>query len=260
MTYLPKKLNFINYNPENSYNDNSLFLGKYNSYRKVTYSPLTMGQRVSVAAFSEPSRVVGGDFYEIFPIDGTKVGVIIADACGKGLGAAKMILHIQSLLKIEMENGHSVEQTLQSMNDDLEFSVRSDKFVTLFFGILDTATMEFEYGNAGHDLPLIFHSDNTYEWLDSTGPGLGIIPGANFDTRRHFLKQNDLLFLYTDGITDVFDDYSEIYGEKRMLECLSRHRWYPPESIIDAIIRDAEKFSSFDTVSDDRTMIVMKIL
>jgi len=109
-------------------------------------------------------------------------------------------------------------------------------------------------------LPLILHQDNSYEWLDSTGPGLGIISGANFDIDKRYLDPNDMLFFYTDGVTDVFNDYSEIYGEKRMLDCLSKHRWYPPESIIDALIRDIESFSSSESVPDDRTMIIMKIL
>ena len=142
----------------------------------------------------------------------------------------------------------------------LEYSVSNDKFATLFFGVLDTGTREFTYANAGHDLPVVLHENNTYEWLNSTGPGLGIISGANFDTRKLLLQPNDLLFLYTDGVTDVFNDYSEIYGEERMVECLSRHRWYPPASIIDAVIHDVEDFSSYDAVCDDRTMIVMKIL
>jgi len=260
MVYLPGKLNPMKYNPDNSFNDQSSFFDKYNSYRKITYTPLTLGQQLSVAAFSEPSRMVGGDFYQVFLLDQNRVGVIIADACGKGLGAAKMILHIQSLLKFEIENGHSIEQTLQNINDNLEDSISSGKFVTFFFGVLDTHTKEFYYANAGHDLPLILHQDSSYEWLNSTGPGLGIIPGANFDTDKRYLQQNDLMFFYTDGVTDVFNDYSEIYGENRMLECLLKHRWYPPESIIDAIIRDVGKFASSDTVPDDRTMIVLKIL
>jgi sigma-B regulation protein RsbU (phosphoserine phosphatase) len=260
MAHLPKKLNFLYYNPENPFTDQISGFDKYNSYQMLTYAPLTNSQPLAVAAFSEPSRLVGGDFYEVFQKTPEKVGVIIADACGKGLGAAKMILHIQSLLKFELENGNSIEQTLENINDNLEDYISNGKFVTLFFGVLNINTRELLYANAGHDLPLILHQDNSYERLDSTGPGLGIIPGANFDIDKRYLDPNDMLFFYTDGVTDVFNDYSEIYGEKRMLDCLSKHRWYPPESIIDALIRDIESFSSSDTVPDDRTMIIMKIL
>jgi len=225
----------------------------------VTYTPLTLSQKVSVAAFSEPSRMVGGDFYEVFQLDEKNIGVIIADACGKGIDAAKMVIQIRGLLKNEIENEESIQSTLQNINDKIEDYFANGKFVTLFFGILDTDSKEFSYANGGHDLPVLLHQDNTYEWLDSTGPGLGIIPGANYDTDKRYLRTNDLLFLYTDGVTDVFNEYSEIYGEERMLDCLHKYRWYPPQTIIDQLIKDVEKFSSSVIVPDDRTMIVLKI-
>jgi sigma-B regulation protein RsbU (phosphoserine phosphatase) len=258
MAYLPKKLDFLHYNHDNPFTEPNGYLEKYNAYRMVTYSPLTLNQNLNVAAFSEPSRVVSGDFYIIYQKDHDRVGVIIADACGKGLGAAKLILHIKSLLKLEMENGHTIEQVLQNLNDSLDDAMQNGKFITLFFGIINTRSRELLYANAGHDLPIILHQDSSYEYLNSTGPGLGILRGANFDIEKRFLNPNDLLFFYTDGVTDVFNDFSEIYGQQRLLDCLSKHRWYPPESIIDSLLIDVEQFSASDTILDDRTMVVMK--
>lgn len=236
------------------------FNGKYNSYRMVTFTPLTLNQKVAVSAFSEPSRVLSGDFYDVFQMDEHRIGVVIADACGKGMQAARMIIQVRELLKNELEAKSTIEETLQNVNDNVESALVNGKFITLFFGIFDSESNKFTYANAGHDLPVILHENQSHEWLKSTGPGLGIIPGANYDTDIRYLQANDLLILYTDGVTDVFNDYSEIYGEQRMLECLSRFMWYPPHSIIDALIKDIGHFSQSDTVPDDRTMIVLKVL
>jgi serine phosphatase RsbU (regulator of sigma subunit) len=260
MARLPKKLAMDPFMAENFLMRDAPVLQKYNSYRMVTYTPLTLSQKVQVAAFSEPSRVVGGDFYEVIQLDQTRVGIIIADVCGKGLAAARAVLQIQGLLKKNMETGASIPDILQLINDKIEDFIVSGKFVTLFYGILNTDTRELRYANAGHDLPVVLHYDNSYEWLKSTGPGLGIIPGANFELETRTFKANDLIFFYTDGVTDVFNDYSEIYGEDRMLECLSKNKWYAPQTIIDAVIRDVSRFSSSTTVPDDRTMIVLKLL
>ena len=103
MARLPNKLAIDPFMPENFLLRESPSLQKYNSYRMVTYTPLTLSQKVQVAAFSEPSRVVGGDFYEVFQLDQQKMAIIIADVCGKGLAAAKMVLHIQGLIKQQID-------------------------------------------------------------------------------------------------------------------------------------------------------------
>lgn len=234
--------------------------GKYNSYRMVSFSPLTLNQNVAVAAFSEPSRMLSGDFYDVFPMDMNRFGVIIADACGKGPEAARLIMQVRELLKIELEAKSSIEETMKNVNDNVESILINGKFITLFFGIYDSTANIFTYANAGHDLPVIIHENQSHEWLKSTGPGLGIIPGANFDTDICYLQPNDVMILYTDGVTDVFNDYSEIYGEQRMVECLSRFMWYPPHSMIEAVMKDIGHFAQSERVPDDRTMIVLKVL
>jgi sigma-B regulation protein RsbU (phosphoserine phosphatase) len=259
MARIPRKLNMNSFSPDNFMLPDAPALQRYNAYRLVTYSPLTLNQSVRVAAFSEPSRVVGGDFYEVFQLDQHRMGILIADVCGKGLVAARMVLQIQELLKQQTDTNAPIPLILQRVNDQIEDFVISGKFVTLFYGILNTETGELQYANAGHNLPVVLHNDNSFTWLKSTGPGLGIIPGANFDLERRYLRQNDLIIFYTDGITDVFNDYSEIYGEDRMIACLRKHRWYAPETIIEALIRDIQSFSSSVTLPDDRTVILLKL-
>lgn len=215
--------------------------------------------RISAAAYSRPSRTVGGDFYDYLSLDEQRIAFVIADACGKGLPAAMLIAQIQAMIKSELNNGNTIETVLVHLNRQLIDFTPRNKFVTLFLGILDKHSGTLQYAGAGHNHPLLIASSGSITALDAGGPGLGITSGAVYSTGTIALQPGDVLFLYTDGITETMNGYREEYGEQRLQDLLLRRHNGNPEDLIAAVIEDLETFYDGEILPDDRTMLVLKM-
>ncbi len=214
---------------------------------------------LSIAAISSPSSAVGGDFYDYIPLSGKRHGLIIADACGKGLPAAMLISQIQAMLKSELNNGSTLQKTLMNLNDQIARFTPKDKFITLFFGIYNEASGRLEYANAGHNFPIIVRANGVTEYLGKGGPALGIASDVAYTLDSIYLGVDDVVLLYTDGITETMNYAKEEYGEKRLLEMLRGNRFNSVHRILDAILDDVHAFENNETQHDDRTMLILKI-
>jgi len=212
-----------------------------------------------IAAYSEPSQTVGGDFYDYIPIDENRFGLVIADACGKGMPAALVISQIQAILKSEINNGNSLKETIESLNKHLKRYTSAKNFTTLFYGIIDINSKTFEYVNAGHNYPFLIRKRNGIEYLKTTGPALGIFPGSSIGSERIKLKTGDTILFYTDGITETMNSRGEEFGERRLKDILFRNKDAQAQDNIHAIIRELNEFNSSDLLHDDRTIMLVKI-
>lgn len=213
---------------------------------------------LTIAAYTEPSLTVGGDFHDVISLDADRVAVVIADASGKGLPAAMMISQIHGMLHSEVNHGNSIRTTLRNVNDQLaEFSDK-EKFLTLFYGVFERSTGVFEFANAGHNHPILMREDGSSEPLVAGGMVLGIAPGADFATGKVTLGTGDMVFLYTDGVTETRDALDEEYGEARLLDILRRNRYQPADAVIDAVLTDLCSFHAAKSLQDDRTLLVLK--
>lgn len=215
--------------------------------------------RIVAAAYSQPSRAVGGDFYDYLPLDDQHIAFVIADACGKGLPAAMLISQIQAMIKSELHNGNTIEAVLAHLNRQLVDFTPRNKFVTLFLGILDKCSGVLQYAGAGHNQPLVISASGGITALDAGGPGLGIASRAVYHTGTATLQPGDVLFLYTDGITETMNTLREEYGEQRLQELLRQRRLAGPGELIDAVVNDLENFYDGEILPDDRTMLVIKM-
>jgi sigma-B regulation protein RsbU (phosphoserine phosphatase) len=213
---------------------------------------------LSMAAISTPSLTVGGDFYDYIRIDQNQHGIVIADACGKGLPAAMLISQIQAMLKSEINNGNSLQKILGNINNQIVQFTPNDKFVTLFLGIYDEKSKQFEYASAGHNFPILVRASGEYEYLEIGGPALGILKDAIYNTGITILDTDNVMLLYTDGITETINDKQEDYGEERLLNMLVCNRKQSAQDIVEIIIGDLQKFTKMDALHDDRTMLVLK--
>ena len=213
----------------------------------------------SLAAYTSPSRTVGGDFYDYFAIDEDRVGLVIADASGKGMPAAMLIAQIQAILKSGVGNGDTVVRTLRSLNSHLERNTAARYFATLFYGIYNGRTGCLEYANAGHDFPILVRAGGEAEALESTGPALGVLPEYGHETETLRVGPGDVILFYTDGITDATDSNGKHYGEQRLRNLLIRNRDRGPRQIIDLIRDDLEEFCEGGSLADDRTLMVFKV-
>ena len=216
-------------------------------------------EHFSLAAYSKPSRTIGGDFYDFVPIDENRFGLIIADGCGKGLPAAMLISQIQAMMKSEINNGNEIQQILENVNKMVVRYTPKDKFVTLFYGVYDQSNNQFEYATAGHNYPIWLRNSGQFETLCQGGPALGLIEKANYNTGTISLSPNDVVLFYTDGVTETMDDAKEQYGEERLNDLLAQTRHLSSQKIVDEILDDLNDFNNDEALQDDRTILVLKI-
>ena len=184
-----------------------------------------------IAARFTPARQVAGDFYDAFALPGGGIGLVVADVCDKGVGAALFMALFRSLLRAtatgdsssppESDTAAELLRTVRLTNDYIARTHgRSCMFATLFFAALDPATGSLLYVNGGHEAPVLFGADGVRSRLSPTGPAVGMMPEAAFDVGRAGLEPGEGLFAFTDGVTDACGA-SGRYGEERLLALLS---------------------------------------
>lgn len=220
---------------------------------------LPSDEQVTLAASYSASNLLGGDLYDFLPLDENRFGIVIADACGKGVPGALLISQVQALVRNEAKYGSDIGRALRSLNQQLHEFTPKDKFVTLFYGIYDKTTGEFEYASAGHNSPVLVRRDGETNLLETGGPALGVLADATYATGKVRLQAGDSLVLYTDGVTETMNRSRQEYGEQRLVEVLRRHRFGDPQKIVDAILADLNGFRNGVSQQDDQTMLVLKV-
>ncbi len=212
---------------------------------------------VSIYSFMRPSNTVGGDYVDIIELDGRCVAAIIGDVAGKGMPAALLMALLQGSLRTLITAGFRGPELIVKLNDYLCESLPTNSLVTLFYGELDTTTGEFHYINAGHNPAFLIRSGPMFEPLRSTAIALGIREEPNFEAADAQLSPGELLLLYTDGITEAFNEADEEYGEGRMVEFLRNHTGLDKEEFIHALIEDVLRFCGDARPGDDMTALLI---
>ena len=213
-----------------------------------------------ISASSTPSRTVGGDFYDFIPLkDKNRLGIVIADASGKGMPAALMVTQIQAILRSEVNNGNSIKQVLENMNQQVAISTSSEKYVTLFYAELDQTNCILHYANAGHNYPLLIRANGEVELLETGGPIIGAFPNIKYASDSVQLNPNDVLFFFTDGLSEAMDTDDVEYGEVRIRRFLVDHRDKDPQTIIDEILADVHRHDPTTPPQDDTTIVTIKM-
>ncbi|UCD63766.1 MAG: SpoIIE family protein phosphatase [Candidatus Zixiibacteriota bacterium] len=212
-----------------------------------------------ISAISTPSRTVGGDFFDFLPLDDNRVGVCIADASGKGMPAALLIAQTQAILKSEVCNGNPIDVVLSNMNQQIVSSSSSEKYVTLFYGELDTAAGNFAYANAGHNYPILVRATGEVELLKTGGPVIGALPMMRYRSDSVQLRKDDVLFLFTDGLSEAMNSKEEEYTEERVRQYVATNKDCDPQTLIDRILQDVRLFDPTYPPRDDTTIIAIKV-
>jgi len=212
-----------------------------------------------IYASMTPAKEVGGDFYDFFFIDENRFAFLIADVSGKGIPAALFMMNAKSLLKTNLLSGHSLENAIYKTNNELCEINDAEMFITAFIAILNISTGELEFVNAGHNPPLIKTNDK-FEYLQSDS-NLIISAMENFEYKssKIFLKPEDSIFLYTDGVTEAQNTKEEFYGEIKLQNILNEENLSPNENIL-KVKADVDKFCGSAEQFDDITMLNVKYL
>ncbi len=215
--------------------------------------------RIDFAAFSRPAREAGGDLYEGFFLDENHFFFVVGDVCGKGVPAALFMAVTAMCLRALGPDIHPVGHLLRRVNDLLSQRNNTLQFVTILAGVLNTADGELSWTNCGHPAPLIIDPDGRVTALDQgRGPPAGVFPGANYETQHRHLQPDQILLVYTDGVTEALNPQSALYGEDRLSRRLTEARPNSAQACVDAVTKDVEVFVSAAPQADDVTMIAMR--
>lgn len=199
-----------------------------------------------------PAKEIGGDFFDFFVIDESKLGVVIADVSGKGVPAALFMTMTRAALRCY--SSKNVTDILKDTNEFLCTRNDSCMFVTLFYAILNTKTGELIYCNAGHNPPLVLSKDGTMEEIGrNQGFALGVLDNIQLVERKFLLKSGDSLVVYTDGVTEAMNPNHEFFGEKRLKEYLVKHSQLAPKELITGLVSEVQSFVRSEYQNDDIT-------
>ncbi|MBK7105129.1 MAG: SpoIIE family protein phosphatase [Ignavibacteriae bacterium] len=208
-----------------------------------------------------PAKEVGGDLYDFFLIDKYRLGIIIGDVSGKGIAAAMMMAVCKTLLKATALNGIPTDNILYEVNNILVNESPTGMFVTVFYGILDTRNGSFEYTNGGHNLPFLISNDGEVKQLENIGGLLlGAIKNVEYQSNIISIKPGESLILYTDGITETFNENNEEFEEEQLIQTLKNKNELNAKEIVNSIISEVQNFSNGNEQSDDITCLVLKYL
>ncbi|MEP4145611.1 MAG: SpoIIE family protein phosphatase [Halioglobus sp.] len=187
----------------------------------LTFPAFPEHQSFDIFATLHPAQQVGGDFYDMFLIDDSKLCFCVGDVSGKGVPAALFMAVTKTLIKSFAAHECSPARILEQVNGEQAVGNDSCMFVTILLAVLDINTGEMTYSNAGHNPPLLRRSGGEIERLDARhGPIIGAIEDLDYGEDRLVLQPGDLLYFYTDGINEAMNIDRELYGEHRLLETL----------------------------------------
>lgn len=213
----------------------------------------------SCAAHNRPARQVGGDFYDIVLLSKGRVGLVMADVSDKGMSAALYMALSRSLIHAEAKRSSSPRQVLLRVHRLLLEMSQTDMFVTVFYGVLDPAQGTLRYARAGHDPPLLFTPD-TGEccFLAAKGALLGLVERIDLEEVSVVLRPDDLLVLYTDGITDANSPAGEFFSVQRLRETVRAASGLSAQDLCDLIFERVGRFQAGAVQYDDMALLVVR--
>ena len=217
-------------------------------------------ERLDLAATNISSKQVGGDYYDVVEMSNGRHIIAIGDVSGKGTPAALLMANLQATIRALVPLELTLGELTGRVNDLLCQNTGGNRFVTFFWGFVDEGATQLTYVNAGHNYPYLLHADGSVDRLDKGGMILGIMPTLRpYEMATVPLRGGDLLVLFTDGVSEAMNKFSEEFGEERLEKVIRDHVNNSAEEIIAAIHRDIQDFTKGAPQSDDITMMVVKV-
>ena len=204
------------------------------------------------------ARQVGGDFYDVFDLPDRRLGLFIADVADKGVPAALFMALTRTLVRAAVTELESPAEAMRRVNDLLIPDTKQGMFVTAIYAVLDMEKNELTYVNAGHNPPLWIKRDGEVERLRRTGIALGAAEEVAFNQRAILLEKADSILLYTDGLTESFNNSGEFYGEERLMEAILSNQCSSASELMDMVEKSLLNFVQDVPPADDLTMLVLR--
>jgi serine phosphatase RsbU (regulator of sigma subunit) len=201
---------------------------------------------------------VGGDYYDFLDLGQERLGLVIGDIAGKGFAAALLMANLQANLRSQCAIAvEQPEQLLRSVNRLFYENTADNAFATLFYSEFNDRTCRLRYANCGHLPGLVLRTGGGLERLHSTAPVLGLFTDWECPTEELQLSSGDLFAIYTDGITEAFNQRGEEFGEERLIDTLHRCRDRSPHDVVSAVFDEVRRFNPHEQ-RDDVTLIVAR--
>ena len=233
-----------------------LELGRQIQHDMLPQGPLRFGL-TEIKGVSVPAKEVGGDFFNYFSLPDGRIALLVGDVSGKGVGAALLMANIQASLRTRLALGQDLDAIAREIDVDVEGNTPGPIYATLFVGILNPATRELRYVNAGHNPQYILRTTGVLEHMSSSGLPVGLLAGRGYAEARVQLAAGDLLFFYTDGCVEAENEAGEMFGAESL------------ESLLVSAIGADDLLARVETVLteyrgkrepfDDATMMVVKV-
>lgn len=224
------------------------------------FPPFPDRTEFDLSASMAPAKEVGGDFYDFFLVDEDHLAVVIADVSGKGVPAALFMVIAKTLIKDQTQTGKTAAEVFNEVNEQLCESNDEGLFVTAWLGILEISSGHMEFVNAGHNPPAVCADGGTFAYLKMK-PGfvLAGMEGMRYRTGEIDFQAGDMLYLYTDGVTEATDSKEALYGEDRLKRVLDKNKEAAPAELIEKVKADVDHFAGEAPQFDDITMLALKI-
>ncbi|MBP1153983.1 MULTISPECIES: PP2C family protein-serine/threonine phosphatase [unclassified Paenibacillus] len=214
-----------------------------------------------VSGISIPARMIGGDYFDFYPLSDGKIRIIIGDVMGKGIPAAMLMILTRGAFRSAAEVTRGPGETLTAMNKALYKDLRTlGSFVTVFCADWDPIEGIFMYANAGHSLPVIIRASvGAIDPPDLKGVMLGGLPGQNYKEEKLRLQKDDLVFFYTDGIVEASNNQGQMFKIERLVQLLIEHGYKKASDIEQIVIDSINVFTEGLPQKDDITMVTLKV-
>ena len=211
---------------------------------------------LEIAVTWQPATTVGGDYIAAFNLDDEHVALCVADVVGKGLPAALLMSNFQASLKSLAAQHLSPAVVCERLNKVLFANIPLNKFVTAFYGVVNTRTRTLMFTNAGHNPPLLIQSNGQCVSLDAGGGVLGGFPDSRYTQGQIELRRGDRLLLFTDGLTEAVDASGEQCGDQRFIQIVRDHQHQTSHELKEIIYNAAAEFCG-NTFRDDAALMVV---
>ena len=225
--------------------------------RRIVVPPLQVAG-ADLAGYNATCLTVGGDYYDFFTYPNGRVAMVLGDISGRGMPASLMMAGLQARVQVLAEEPQNLAGVMNRLNKITCQNTPSNRFITFFFCVLDPATGELAYCNAGHNPPVIVRADGATEYLDGGGPVLGILPAATYAEYRVKLERRDVLAIHSDGVTGAHNSAGEEFGDERFAAVLAANRHKSAAEIVAAVTQALTDFAAGSPQADDITLVVAR--
>ena len=214
-----------------------------------------------LAAFSRPAAIVGGDYFDFFNFKDGAHGLVIADIPGHGVSAGMLMSSLQTAIRTMAPDTDSPFEILERINRFYIHNIHFTTFVTIFLARFDPVTHTLTYASAGHNPPDVVRKRTAeVTWLKPTAPAIGLAEEFHSRTELATLEHGDILFLYTDGVTEAVSPSLEQFGMGRLGELLGKNADLGANEIIQVVRRGLEAFAEGHALEDDTTFVALKLV